>query len=157
MVLKICHRLFSNSRVVLNRPIYLDMQATTPMDPRVLDAMMPFLTCQYGNPHSRTHEFGWESEKAVEKGRDQVAALIGAQSKDIIFTSGATESNNLALKGVARFYKGSKKHLITLQTEHKCVLDSARVLQEEGFDVTFLPVQKNGILDLNASFNSINI
>ena len=111
--------------------------------------MMPFMTQQYGNPHSRTHAYGWESEKGVEKGRDQVAQLIGAQSKDVIFTSGATESNNLALKGVARFYKGSKKHIITTQTEHKWVLDSARVLQEEGFDVTFLPVQKNGILDLN--------
>ena len=110
---------------------------------------MPYLTEQYGNPHSRTHAYGWESEKGVEKGREQVANLIGAQPKDIVFTSGATESNNLAMKGVARFYKGSKKHIITTQTEHKCVLDSARVLQEEGFDVTFLPVKKNGLIDLN--------
>ncbi len=119
---------------------------------RVLNAMMPYLTEQYGNPHSRTHAYGWESEKGVEGGREAVAGLIGAQPKDIIFTSGATESNNLALKGVARFYKGSKKHIITAQTEHKCVLDSARVLQEEGFDVTFLPVQKNGLIDLNVIF-----
>ncbi len=112
--------------------------------------MMPFLTTQFGNPHSRTHAYGWESEAAVEKARDQIASLISADPKEIIFTSGATESNNLALKGVARFYKASKRHLITTQTEHKCVLDSARVLQEEGFDVTFLPVKRaSGLIDLN--------
>jgi cysteine desulfurase len=110
--------------------------------------MMPYFTEKYGNPHSRTHAYGWETEKAVEKARGQIATLINAQSKDVIFTSGATESNNLALKGAARFYKGSKKHIITTQTEHKCVLDSARVLQDEGFDVTFLAVKNNGILDL---------
>jgi cysteine desulfurase len=110
--------------------------------------MLPFLTQQYGNPHSRTHQYGWETEKAVENSREQVAALIKADPKEIIFTSGATESNNIAIKGVARFYKGSKKHVITTQTEHKCVLDSCRVLQEEGFDVTFLPVQKNGVIDI---------
>jgi cysteine desulfurase len=117
--------------------------------------MMPYFTIQYGNPHSRTHAYGWESEKAVEKARDQIAQLINAQSKDVIFTSGATESNNLALKGVARFYKGSKKHIITTQTEHKCVLDSARVLQDEGFDVTFLSVKNNGIVDLDVLKKSI--
>ncbi|KAH8551703.1 cysteine desulfurase [Umbelopsis sp. PMI_123] len=130
------------------RPIYLDMQATSPTDPRVLDAMLPYLTDLYGNPHSRTHQYGWETEKAVEEAREQVAKLIGADPKEVIFTSGATEANNLSLKGVAHFYKGKKKHIITTQIEHKCVLESCRVLQEEGFDVTYLPVQTNGLIDL---------
>ncbi|KDQ61108.1 hypothetical protein JAAARDRAFT_32108 [Jaapia argillacea MUCL 33604] len=130
------------------RPIYLDMQATTPVDPRVLDAMLPYLTDQYGNPHSRTHAYGWEAEKAVEDARKHIADLIGADPKDIVFTSGATETNNMAIKGVARFHKDKKRHIITLQTEHKCVLDSCRKLQEEGFDVTYLPVQPNGIVSL---------
>ncbi|KAI0093899.1 cysteine desulfurase NFS1 [Irpex rosettiformis] len=130
------------------RPIYLDMQATTPVDPRVLDAMLPYFTEQYGNPHSRTHAYGWEAEAAVEDARKHIADLIGADAKDIVFTSGATESNNMALKGVARFYKERKRHIITTQTEHKCVLDSCRKLQEEGFDVTYLPVQQNGIIRL---------
>ncbi|KAJ1919719.1 cysteine desulfurase [Tieghemiomyces parasiticus] len=130
------------------RPIYLDMQATTPMDPRVLDAMMPYMTEMYGNPHSRTHKYGWETEDGIEVARRQVASLIGADPKEIVFTSGATESNNMSVKGVARFYKGKKNHIITTQTEHKCVLDSCRVLQEEGFDVTYLPVQPNGLIDL---------
>jgi len=130
------------------RPIYLDMQATTPVDPRVLDAMLPYLTDQYGNPHSRTHAYGWEAEKAVDDARAQVASLIGADPKDIVFTSGATESNNMAIKGVARFHKDKKRHIITTQTEHKCVLDSCRKLSEEGFDITYLPVQQNGIIDL---------
>ncbi|KAJ2506577.1 cysteine desulfurase, partial [Coemansia sp. RSA 2052] len=120
-------------------PIYLDAQATTPLDPRVLDAMMPYMTESYGNPHSRTHKYGWETEQAVDKAREQIAGLIGAHPKEIIFTSGATEANNTAIKGVARFYKGKKNHIITAQTEHKCVLDSCRVLQEEGFEVTYLP------------------
>ncbi|KAJ7940208.1 cysteine desulfurase NFS1 [Mycena leptocephala] len=132
------------------RPIYLDMQATTPVDPRVLDAMLPYLTDQYGNPHSRTHAYGWEAEQAVEDARKHVADLIGADSKDIVFTSGATESNNMAIKGVARFHKEKKRHIITTQTEHKCVLDSCRKLGEEGFDVTYLPVQQNGIVSLEA-------
>lgn len=138
------------------RPIYLDLQATTPLDPRVLDRMMPYLTFQYGNPHSRTHAYGWESEKAVEVARAQVASLIGADTKEIIFTSGATESNNLSIKGVAKFYgvtadaQGrTRKHIITTQTEHKCVLDSCRQLEEEGFEVTYLPVQpKTGLIRL---------
>jgi cysteine desulfurase len=130
------------------RPIYLDMQATTPTDPRVLDAMLPYLTDQYGNPHSRTHAYGWEAEKAVEDGRKHVADLIGADPKDIIFTSGATETNNMSIKGVARFHKEKKRHVITTQTEHKCVLDSCRKLSEEGFDITYLPVQQNGLVDL---------
>lgn len=132
------------------RPIYLDMQATTPMDPRVLDAMLPFMTGLYGNPHSRTHAYGWETEKAVEKAREHIASLIGADPKEIIFTSGATESNNMSIKGVARFFgrSGKKKHIITCQTEHKCVLDSCRHLQDEGFEVTYLPVQNNGLIDM---------
>ena len=133
-----------------SRPIYLDAQATTPTDPRVLDAMLPFLTGLYGNPHSRTHAYGWETEKAVEQARQHVADLVGADPKEIIFTSGATESNNMSIKGVARFFgrSGKKKHIITCQTEHKCVLDSCRHLQDEGFDVTYLPVQNNGLIDL---------
>ncbi|OCL01121.1 cysteine desulfurase [Cenococcum geophilum 1.58] len=132
------------------RPIYLDMQATTPMDPRVLDAMLPFMTGLYGNPHSRTHAYGWETEKAVEQARGYIADLIGADPKEIIFTSGATESNNMSIKGVARFFgrSGKKKHIITCQTEHKCVLDSCRHLQDEGFEITYLPVQSNGLIDM---------
>ncbi|ORX52786.1 cysteine desulfurase [Hesseltinella vesiculosa] len=137
------------------RPIYLDMQATSPMDPRVLDTMMPYLTELYGNPHSRTHTYGWESEQAMDKAREQIAKLICADPKEIVFTSGATESNNISLKGVARFYKNKKKHIITTQIEHKCVLESCRVLQEEGFDVTYLPVQTNGIVDLKLLEESI--
>lgn len=132
------------------RPIYLDAQATTPLDPRVLDTMLPFLTGLYGNPHSRTHAYGWETEKATEQARQHIADLIGADSKEIIFTSGATESNNMSVKGVARFFgrSGKKKHIITTQTEHKCVLDSCRHLQDEGFDITYLPVQSNGLVDM---------
>ena len=133
-----------------SRPIYLDMQATTPTDPRVLDAMLPFLTGLYGNPHSRTHAYGWETEKAAEQAREHIAALINADPKEIIFTSGATESNNMSIKGAARFFArgGRKKHLITTQTEHKCVLDSCRHMQEEGVDVTYLPVGANGLISL---------
>jgi len=132
------------------RPIYLDMQATTPTDPRVLDAMLPFLTGQYGNPHSRTHAYGWETDKAVEEAREKIARLIGADTKEIIFTSGATESNNMSIKGVARFFKraGKKNHIITCQTEHKCVLDSCRHLQDEGFQVTYLSVGQDGRISL---------
>ncbi|KAH6631142.1 pyridoxal phosphate-dependent transferase [Chaetomium sp. MPI-SDFR-AT-0129] len=132
------------------RPIYLDMQATTPVDPRVLDAMLPYYSGVFGNPHSRTHAYGWESEHAVEQAREYIAKLIGADAKEIIFTSGATESNNMSIKGVARFFgrSGKKKHIITSQTEHKCVLDSCRTLQDEGFDVTYLPVNNNGLIDL---------
>ena len=125
------------------RAAYLDMSATTPLDPRVFDKMAPYMVGSYGNPHSRTHQYGWESENAVEKAREQIANLIGASPKEIIFTSGATESNNITVKGVARFYGkgGKKKHIITTQTEHKCVLDSCRSLEQEGFDVTYLPVE----------------
>ncbi|XP_065827415.1 cysteine desulfurase-like [Oscarella lobularis] len=137
------------------RPLYMDAQATTPMDPRVLDAMMPYSVSYYGNPHSRTHAYGWESEEAVEKARKQVATLIGADPREIIFTSGATESNNLATKGIAHFYGAKKRHLITTQTEHKCVLDSCRHLESEGFDVTYLPVKTNGIIDMEQLENAI--
>src|SRR5262245_60148587 len=130
------------------KPLYLDYQATTPMDPRVLEAMMPYFTEKFGNPHSRSHAFGWEAEEAVEKAREQVAKLINADPREIVFTSGATESNNLAIAGVARFYKDKKNHIVTLVTEHKCVLDTCRHLEQEGFDVTYLPVEQNGLVDL---------
>jgi len=140
----------SNKNINPNaRAIYLDFQATTPMDPRVIDSMMPFLTENFGNAHSRTHSYGWEAMDSVEQAREQIANLIGAEGKEIIFTSGATESNNISLKGVARFYKEKKKNIVTTQTEHKCVLDSCRALEKEGFKVTYLPVQKNGLVDLN--------
>ena len=137
------------------RPLYLDAQATTPLDPRVLDAMLPFLLNKYGNPHSRTHAYGWETEKATEHAREKVAQLIGAEPKEIVFTSGATESNNISIKGVAKFYRDKKDHIITTQTEHKCVLDSCRYLETEGFKVTYLPVQNNGIIDLKDLENAI--
>jgi cysteine desulfurase len=127
------------------RAAYLDMSSTTPLDPRVLDTMAPHMIGSYGNPHSRTHSYGWEAESAVETARSQIASLIGASPKEIIFTSGATESNNLTVKGVARFYgkgENGKKHVITTQTEHKCVLDSCRTLEQEGFEVTYLPVEQ---------------
>ncbi|CAK7901965.1 cysteine desulfurase, mitochondrial [[Candida] anglica] len=130
------------------RPIYLDVQATTPTDPRVLDKMLEFYTGLYGNPHSSTHSYGWETEKEVEKARSYVADVIKADPKEIIFTSGATESNNMCIKGVPRFYRKTKNHIITTQTEHKCVLDSARHLQDEGFEVTYLPVNSEGLIDL---------
>lgn len=139
----------------ITRPIYLDLQATTPMDPRVLDKMLPYMTDFFGNPHSRTHAYGWEAEKAVEAARSKVASLINADPKEIIFTSGATESNNISLKGVARFYGKHKRHLITTQTEHKCVLDSCRVLEEEGFEVTYLPVGTDGLVSLDLLKRSI--
>lgn len=137
-------------------PSYLDMQATTPMDPRVLDAMMPFYHSQFGNPHSRSHAYGWEAEDATERAREQVAKLINADPKEIFFTSGATESNNMAIKGVAQFYAGKKKHIVTTQTEHKCVLASARRLEvEQGWEVTYLGVGEDGIVDLKALEESI--
>lgn len=132
-----------------SRPFYLDYQATTPLDPRVLDAMIPFFVDMFGNPHSRTHAYGWEAEHFVEEARKNVADLIGAVPKEIIFTSGATESNNLAVKGVAGFYGGKKRHIITTQIEHKCVLASCRELQENhGWDVTYLPVGRDGLIKL---------
>ncbi len=129
-------------------PIYMDYQATTPMDPRVLNKMLPFFGTMFGNPHSRSHAYGWEAEEAVEQAREEVAALIHANPKEIVFTSGATESNNLAIKGVAHFYRDQKSHIITTVTEHKCVLDTCRHLEQDGFTVTYLPVQNNGLIDL---------
>jgi cysteine desulfurase len=133
----------------IKKPIYLDYQSTTPLDPKALDAMMPYLTDNFGNPHSRSHSFGWAAEEATDIAREQVADLIGANPKEIIFTSGATESNNIAVKGIAEFNKEQKNHIITLTTEHKCVLESVRYLEQQGFQTTFLPVQKNGLVDLD--------
>ncbi|TPG23028.1 IscS subfamily cysteine desulfurase [Variovorax guangxiensis] len=129
-------------------PIYLDYGATTPVDPRVVDAMIPWLREHFGNPASRSHAWGWEAEEAVEKARGEVADLIGADPREIVWTSGATESNNLAIKGAAQFYKGKGKHLITVKTEHKAVLDTMRELERQGFEVTYLDVQEDGMLDL---------
>lgn len=129
-------------------PIFLDYQSTTPCDPRVVEAMLPYFTQKFGNPHSRSHAFGWEAEAACELARGQVARLINADAKEIVFTSGATEANNIALKGVGAFYKDKKNHIITVATEHKCVLDSARHMEMQGFEVTYLPVKPNGLIDL---------
>jgi len=130
-------------------PIYMDYSATNPCDPRVVDAMIPWLREHFGNPASRSHAWGWEAEAVVEKSREQVAALIGADPREIVWTSGATESNNLALKGAAHFYKSKGKHLITVKTEHKAVLDTCRELERQGFEVTYLDVQADGLLDLD--------
>jgi cysteine desulfurase len=131
-------------------PIYLDYSATTPVDPRVAEKMIPWLTEHFGNPASRSHAYGWESEEAVEQARENVAALVGADAKEIVWTSGATESNNLAIKGAANFYSGKGKHLITLKTEHKAVLDTMRELERQGFEVTYLDVKEDGLIDLDA-------
>ena len=130
-------------------PIYLDYSATTPVDPRVAQKMIPFLTENFGNPASRSHAFGWTAEEAVEEAREQVAALVRCDAKDLVWTSGATESINLALKGAAEFYKTRGKHLITVKTEHKATLDSMRELERRGFEVTYLEVQPDGLLDLS--------
>ncbi len=130
-------------------PIYMDYGATTPCDPRVVDAMIPWLREHFGNPASRSHAWGWEAEEAVEKAREQVAQLIAADPREIVWTSGATESNNLALKGAAHFYSSRGKHLVTVKTEHKAVLDTMRDLERQGFEVTYLDVMENGLLDLD--------
>jgi cysteine desulfurase len=130
-------------------PIYMDYGATTPCDPRVVDAMIPWLREHFGNPASRSHAWGWEAEEAVEKARTQVAALLNADPREIVWTSGATESNNLAIKGAAHFYSSRGKHLVTVKTEHKAVLDTMRELERQGFEVTYLDVQPNGLLDLD--------
>ncbi|HMG59311.1 MAG TPA: IscS subfamily cysteine desulfurase [Burkholderiales bacterium] len=129
-------------------PIYLDYSATTPVDPRVAQKMIPFLTEQFGNAASRSHAFGWEAEKAVEEAREHVAALLNADPKEIIWTSGATEGNNLAIKGAANFYRGKGKHIVTMKTEHKAVLDTVRELERQGFEATYLDPEQNGLLDL---------
>ena len=133
---------------MLKLPIYLDYSATTPVDPRVAEKMIPYLVEKFGNPASRSHAFGWEAEAAVEEAREEVARLVNADPKEIVWTSGATESNNLALKGAANFYSGKGKHIITVKTEHKAVLDTVRELEREGFEATYLDVQENGLIDL---------
>ncbi len=131
-------------------PIYLDYSATTPVDPRVVDKMVPYLREHFGNPASRSHAFGWEAEQAVEQAREQVARLVNADPREIIWTSGATESSNLAIKGAAHFYKDKGRHLVTVKTEHKATLDTMRELEREGYEVTYLDVLENGLLDLEA-------
>jgi len=130
-------------------PVYLDYHATTPCDPRVVEAMLPFFTEKFGNPGSLSHAYGREAAAAVEQARSQIADLIGADPREIVFTSGATESNNLAIKGAARFHRASRDHIVTLETEHKCVLESARALEAEGVHTTFLPVARDGLVDLD--------
>lgn len=129
-------------------PIYMDYSATTPVDPRVVDKMIPYLRESFGNPASRSHPFGWEAEKAVETAREQVAALVNADPREIVWTSGATESDNLAIKGAANFYSSKGKHIITVKTEHKAVLDTTRELERQGFEVTYLDVKDNGLIDI---------
>ena len=133
-----------------NLPIYLDYAATTPVDPRVLQVMLPYLQGHYGNPASRSHAFGWAAEEAVEIAREHVAALIGADPREVVWTSGATESNNLAIKGAAQFHQAKGRHLITLKTEHKAVLDTMRELERQGFEVTYLDVQEDGLVNMDA-------
>ena len=134
---------------MLKLPIYLDNSATTPVDPRVAEKMIPYLCEQFGNPASRSHAFGWQAEAAVEAARAEVAALLNADPKEIVWTSGATESDNLAIKGAAHFYSGKGKHVITVKTEHKAVLDTCRELERQGFSVTYLDVMENGLIDLD--------
>jgi len=138
-----------NTATTTTLPIYLDNSATTPVDPRVVDAMVPWLFDRYGNPASRSHALGWDADEAVENARAQVAALVNADAREIVWTSGATESDNLAIKGAAAFYAGRGKHVITVRTEHKAVLDTCRELERQGFEVTYLDVQENGLLDLD--------
>lgn len=137
------------------RSLYFDLQSTTPVDPRVLDKIMYFFTNKYGNPHSSTHSYGWEAEKEIEIARKKIGDVINADSKEIIFTSGSTESNNLVIKGVPSFYKKNKNHIITCQTEHKCILNSCRYMQNKGYQVTYLPVDDNGSINLDQLYNSI--
>src|SRR5688572_15890373 len=134
----------------MNRPIYMDHQTTTPVDRHVLEAMRPYLTEQFGDPSSRSHAWGWAAEEAVDRAREQVATLIGAQPEEIFFTSGATESDNLAIKGVAHAYRAQGHHIITQATEHRAVLDSCRALEKEGFAITYLPVDRHGLVDPEA-------
>ncbi len=134
--------------MTVHTPIYLDYSATTPTDPRVAEKMIPYLSELYGNPASRSHAFGWTAEKAVENAREEVAKLVNADPREIVWTSGATESNNLAIKGAANFYKGKGKHIVTVQTEHKAVIDTVRELERTGFEATFLAPEPNGLVDI---------
>ncbi|NDF04404.1 MAG: aminotransferase class V-fold PLP-dependent enzyme, partial [Betaproteobacteria bacterium] len=134
----------------MKQPIYLDYSATTPVDPRVVDRMIPFLREEFGNPASRSHAYGWSAEAAVEEARKQVAALVNCDPKEIVWTSGATESINLALKGAAHFYRDRGRHVITVKTEHKATLDTCRELEREGFEVTYLDVREDGLVSLDA-------
>jgi cysteine desulfurase len=138
-------------------PVYLDYSSTTPMDPLVVDAMIPYMREQFGNPASRSHAYGWSAEEAVENARAQVAKLVGADPREIVWTSGATESNNLAIKGAAQFYKEKGKHIITVKTEHKAVLDACRELEREGFEITYLPVLPNGLIDFEVLKAAVRI
>src|SRR5947208_14875106 len=140
----------SNSGTAMKKPIYLDYSATTPVDPRVAAKMIPYLTEHFGNPASRSHSFGWETEKAAEEAREEVARLVNCDPKELVWTSGATESINLALKGAAHFYRDKGKHLVTVRTEHKATLDTMRELERDGFEVTYLDVLPDGLLDLEA-------
>jgi cysteine desulfurase len=140
---------------MIQLPIYMDYHATTPLDPRVLEAMMPYLTSRFGNAASRNHSFGWEAEEAVEKARKQIATLIGATAKEIVFTSGATESNNLAIKGVAEMYAERGNHIITPATEHKATLDTCKRLEKEGYRISYMPVMASGLIDLDMLRESI--
>ena len=141
--------------MAIKLPIYMDYHATTPVDPRVLDAMLPYFTTHFGNAASRNHPFGWAAEEAVDKARKQIADLIGANPKEIVFTSGATESDNLAIKGVAEMYREKGNHIITCVTEHKAVIDTCKRLEKEGYRVTYLPVQKDGRISLDDLRNAI--
>lgn len=139
----------------VNGVTYLDYQSTTPCDPSVVDVMMPYFYENFGNPHSRNHVYGWHAETAVEEAREQIAKILGADAREIVFTSGATESNNLAIQGAAQFYRKDKRHIITTSTEHKCVLDACRHLEQDGFEVTYLPVKADGLIDLAVLEQSI--
>ena len=148
--LRVCRPLTQTSETHMPKvPIYLDYSATTPVDPRVAEKMIPYLTEMFGNPASRSHAFGWEAEKAVEQAREEVAGLVGCDPREIVWTSGATESDNLAIKGAAQFYKNKGRHLITVKTEHKAVLDPMRELERQGFEVTYLDPEPNGLVDLD--------
>src|ERR1039458_10322300 len=145
------------SDAAVKLPIYMDNHATTRVDPRVVEAMLPYFDEIYGNAASRNHEFGWRAEQAVDEGREQIAQLIGATAKEIVLTSGATESNNLAIKGVAEMYREKGNHIITEVTEHKCVLDTCKRLEKHGYRVTYLPVKTYGLIDFDQLKDAVTV